>query len=82
MVFLALTRQGLDELIALNNASAVSVWCGSNVLTEAEYDDMSGMNISRFVYPLASPADANFSSALETIADHHPEEKIWIENLQ
>ncbi|MFZ6679443.1 hypothetical protein [Undibacterium sp. Tian12W] len=81
MVFLAFTRQGLDELIALNKASVLSVWCGSNVLTEAEYDDMSGKNISRFVYPLASPADADFSCALETIADHHPGEKIWVENL-
>lgn len=81
MVFLAFTRQGLDELISLNSAPAISVWCGSNVLTEAEYAGLSGMNISRFVYSLGSPADVDFPSALETIADHHPGEKIWLENL-
>ncbi|MFZ6736037.1 hypothetical protein ACO0LG_29225 [Undibacterium sp. Ji42W] len=81
MVFLVFTREGLDELILLNTTVALVIWCGSNVLTEAEYAGLSAKNISRFIYPLKSPADTNFSSALDTISDHHPGKKIWIENL-
>ncbi|MBI3731200.1 MAG: hypothetical protein HY254_23090 [Burkholderiales bacterium] len=82
MIFLVFTRQGLDELILLNPAPELAIWCGSNILTEAEYAALSGNNISRFIYPLKSPEDANYSSALDTIADHHAGQKIWLESLQ
>jgi len=81
MVFLALTRSGLDELIALRKTPDVAIWCGSNVLSEAEYAALSGVNISRFNYPLESRDDKAFQCALETIADHHVDEKIWIESI-
>ncbi|MFZ6741802.1 hypothetical protein ACO0LC_01070 [Undibacterium sp. JH2W] len=81
MVFLALTRNGLDELIALRKTTDIAIWCGSNVLSNAEYAALSGMNISRFNYPLKSPGDEAFQGALETMADHHGNEKIWVENI-
>lgn len=80
MIFLALTRSGLDELILLRKTPDVVIWCGSNVLSEAEYAALSGVNISRFTYPLESRDGEAFQCALETIVDHHANEKIWIES--
>lgn len=81
MVFLALTRSGLDEAIALNESAGGAIWCGCDVITEYEFSDLIGRNVSRFNFALFGAVDETFSGALATIADHHPTEKIWIESI-
>ncbi|WP_442783428.1 hypothetical protein, partial [Collimonas fungivorans] len=81
MVFLALTRSGLDEAIALNENADGAIWCGCDVITEYEFSGLNGRNISRFNFALFGADDETFSGALATIADHHPNERVWIESV-
>lgn len=79
MVFLAITPKGLAEAIKLAKASSSPVWCGSDAIDEAEYSNRTGVNLSRFIYPLSAQPQSAIEGAIETISEHHPEESIWVE---
>ena len=81
MVYLALTPQGLNEILATPEVANVSVWCGANALSEAEFAKLERSNVTRFTYSLASPDKAPIQRALSTIEEHHPGERIWIESV-
>lgn len=80
MVYLALTPQGLRDI--LHDAAAVDmpVWCGADALSEAEFESLERGNITRFNYSLADADMATVQDALATIAEHHPGERVWIES--
>ena len=80
MVFLAITPKGLAEALDLAKANAYPVWCGSDAIGEAEYSNRKGANLSRFIYPLSGQPESIIEGALETIAEHHPDETIWVES--
>lgn len=80
MVFLAITSAGLAEAIALSNESPFPIWCGSDAIGEEEYQKLSGVDLSRFIYPLSGEPNEVIVGALETIAEHHPGENIWVES--
>jgi hypothetical protein len=81
MVFVALTRSGLDEAIALNERTGGAIWCGCDIITEHEFSSLAGRNVTRFNFALIGAGDETFSDALATIAEHHPKERIWIESV-
>ena len=80
MVFLAITQSGLDEILEFTRNSSTPIWCGSNAISEEKYANLEGSNISRFNYSLDGADEVALADALGTIAEHHPDEKIWIEN--
>lgn len=80
MVFLAITPKGLAEALDLAKANSSPVWCGSDAIGEAEYSNRKGAKLSRFIYPLSGQPEYIIEGALETIAEHHPEETIWVES--
>ena len=54
------------------------VWCGSNAIGDSEFEAIEA-NLTRFTYPLAHSDEESMQSAVATIEEHHPEERIWIE---
>lgn len=80
MIFLALTAAGLAEAIALAKERPFPIWCGSDAIAEKEYDELVGVDLSRFSYPLAAAPASVIADALETISEHHPGQSIWVES--
>ena len=80
MVFLALTAEGLADAIALSKAKPFPIWCGSDAISATEYQTLSGVDLTRFIYPLSGQSSDVIAEALETIAQHHPGENIWVES--
>lgn len=61
--------------------SQTFLWLNKDVLTPAEiksYRD-SGLDITAFAYPIDPKNQAQISEAFYTISEHHPEERIWVE---
>lgn len=81
MVYLALTPQGLQEILDTPETAEAPVWCGANTLSEAEFAKLERSNVTRFTYSLANAENATIQRALWTIEDHHPGERIWIESV-
>lgn len=80
MVYLALTPQGLREILSTPEAAKTPVWCSADALSEAEFEKVGRGNITRFTYSLADADLATIQDALATIEDPHPGERVWIES--
>lgn len=81
LVFLAITPSGLHQAIELSKLSPMAIWCGADAISEADWDDLSGVDVSRFDYPLAGETPEVIQGALETIAEHHPQATVWVEHV-
>ena len=79
MVLLAITPAGLKDALRLAVDKSVSVWCGADAISEAEYAALDAPQISRFFYPLQGESRNLLDDALGTIREHHPGEVIWME---
>lgn len=79
MVFLALTPVGLAEALRVRGDKEDAVWCGSDAISEADYDALESANVSRIVYPLQGQDSEVLAEALGTIDEHHPGETVWVE---
>lgn len=44
------------------------------------YQALAGVDLSRLIYPLSGESSVVIAGALETIAEHHPGESIWVES--
>jgi hypothetical protein len=79
-VFLAISPQGLKEALQLASSTGSPVWCGSDAVSESEFELLTGKSVTRFIYPLKDePADV-INDAVATIEEHHPDAIIWVEN--
>jgi hypothetical protein len=81
MVFLAISKEGLAEALQLAGPVGGAVWCGSNAISEDEDRARADSNLSRFVYPIDGSDTAVMADAMQTIEEHHPGERIWVETL-
>lgn len=81
MVFLAISKEGLAEALRLAGPIGGAVWCGSNAISEEEYRARADNNLSRFVYPIDGSDAGVMAGAMQTIEEHHPGGRIWIERL-
>ena len=79
MVLLAITAAGLEDALRLAAAEGVSVWCGSDAVSESDYPAKRGRSLSRFIYPLQGAGPETLARAIGTIEEHHPGETIWVE---
>ena len=76
MPFLALTHRGITQAKA-------SIWCGSDLVTEQEHANLlaHGVDITRLSYALQNADVKLIRRAVDTIAEHHPGEPVWIESI-
>ena len=81
MVFLALTPGGLTEALRLARGTH-PVWCCPSAIAEAEFKTKHLPNLTRFAYSLATltGGSSQLAQALDTIDQHHPGERVWVEN--
>jgi hypothetical protein len=81
MVYLALTPEGVRQAVSAGLADGSYVWIGADGTSEADCKASwgKGLKISRFVYPLANATTDVVAGALDTIAEHHPGQTIWVE---
>lgn len=80
MIFLALTRCGLNEAIELCECVDGVIWCGSDAISEHEFRGLTELTVTRFTYPLEGADAETLADVLATIAEHHPGKKIWVES--
>jgi hypothetical protein len=79
MVFLAITQQGLAEAVRVSSKTGEPVWCGAEAVSESTFAASVPSNVSRFVYGLTGENVVLLEDALDTIAEHHPGQSIWVE---
>ncbi|KHK51868.1 hypothetical protein PI87_20145 [Ralstonia sp. A12] len=80
MVFLATTSEGLQRALELAGSAGLPIWCGSDAVSDADYSKLAGRNVSRFAYPLHDASAKTLQDAVDTIAEHHPGESVWVEH--
>ena len=78
MVFVVLTRFGLDEIEPCVVVGRDAVWVNAGVLSEAEVSRLRGLgwDLTTWTNPL-NPSD--FASDIDTVRLHHPNQVIWAE---
>ena len=82
MVFLILTKQGFNDIKTIAKEINAPIWMGEGVLNEEGlewYREEENMDISNFFYCIDSQDD--ILCAISSIEEHHPNQTIWIENL-
>lgn len=81
MVVLALTRSGYDELRRQTVGVPSPLWVASGVLTEPELVQLrsAGAEVTSFNHPISLSDTSAIERAIETIAEHHPGQTIWVE---
>jgi hypothetical protein len=79
MVLFILTREGYEDVRSLVSTSAV--WINRSVLSEAEIAELrsSGVDLSCFTEPIDGLNESEMQYAIDTIAEHHPGQRIWVE---
>lgn len=78
MIYLILTRAGLDSIRTRMDFTRDVLWVSADVLTpddKADFRD-KGCNLSWFTHALDA---SDLASDIATIAEHHPGQAIWIE---
>lgn len=83
MVYFALTPQGFAEAVTLARGEH-PVWCTASAASQEQIAAMPATNVSRFIYSLDEllTNPTQMASALDTIAQHHPNERIWTEYVE
>ena len=80
MVYLAITPQGLRNILDASEAAEAPIWCGADALSKAEFEKLERGNITRFAHSFVDADTATIQDALATIDEHHPGERVWIES--
>ena len=81
MVLLAISPKGLEDALRISAKTGETVWCGSEAITESEFDASMPARVTRFVYGLAGENATLIDDAIGTIAEHHPAQVIWVEAI-
>ena len=81
MVVFAITREGFIELEPIIKTLNYPVWVGAGVLSTNELAGLrsSGLDLTDFSYAIEPTDMEAIQNALETIATHHPEQRVWLE---
>ena len=80
MIYLAITPQGLHDILEIAKDRQIHVWCGADALSESAFQELSFNGLTRFNYPLWNADALTLEDALSTIKEHHPGERIWVEH--
>lgn len=77
MVYLAITKYGLEKALHAGVETGATVWCGADTMSEGEFESHTGSAVSRFTYSIDNADD--IAGAVDTIREHHPGAVIWVE---
>jgi hypothetical protein len=78
-VFLVISPTGLKEAIQVASSTGSAIWCGSDAVSEGEFQALAGRSITRFIYPLQGKSADVINGAVSTIEEHHPGATVWVE---
>ncbi len=83
MVIFITTRSGYEEMKSLIFSVQYSVWVGAGVLSQLEIDDIRllGVELTHFTYSIDPENSDQIEAALNTISDHHPGQRVWLERI-
>ncbi|RYY75400.1 MAG: hypothetical protein EOO52_08325 [Gammaproteobacteria bacterium] len=81
MVILIATRKGYEEMKPVIYSGLYPVWLGAEILSQEEKDAVRalGINLTDFNYSINIQDFSEIECAVETIREHHPNHKIWVE---
>lgn len=81
MVIFVATNEGYKELEPIIRSGKYPVWVGAGVLTEGEMAEVrqGGVYLTNFLYAVDLGNSEVVEESLETIALHHPKERVWLE---
>jgi len=81
MVIFVATREGFKELELIILTGEYAVWIGDEVLLDKELDLIrdAGVYATNFLYVIDLNNQEVVNTALEYIALHHPDERVWLE---
>jgi len=81
MVYLAITSQGLQHALRAVEKCAAPIWCGSDAISESDFENLERSTLMRFSYALGGESQEVLTGAVGTIQEHHPGESVWIEHV-
>lgn len=83
MVIFITTRNGYEEIKPLIFSTQYPVWVGAGVLSQQEIDAirMLGVELTNFSYVINPDNRDHIECALETIGQHHPNQRVWFERI-
>lgn len=81
MVIFAITREGFLQLEPLVKSGTYILWIGDGVLSQEEIQDLRdrGIEVTNFSYPISPESREEIDDALQTISEHHPNTRVWME---
>jgi hypothetical protein len=79
MALLAITPKGLAEALRTSKMTGAAVWCGSDAITQEEYETSKPTGLNRFIFELGNADEQTLLHAVQTIEEHHPNECVWVE---
>jgi hypothetical protein len=81
VVYLALTASGARDALALAKQRNVALWVSCSAIDEPSFKTIaaSGVNITRFSYPVNAGDPNAITDAVAIITEHHPSETVWVE---
>jgi phosphatidate phosphatase APP1 len=82
MVFLVLTRDGLDQLKARFGRVPSPLWIGHGLLSDAEIGGMrsSGVQVGMLAGPVDTGSSYAIGDAVRLIQEQHPGSRVWVEH--
>ncbi|GLX76692.1 hypothetical protein tinsulaeT_00320 [Thalassotalea insulae] len=78
MVFFVLSKKGFSDIKKIIESGKYSIWVGSEILDEDDIDFIESKDIDYTVFNYTIDQN-DIQSSLETIYEHHPNEKVWVE---
>lgn len=81
MVVFVITREGYIELELIIKTFNYPVWVGAGVLSTSELAELRnlGLDLTELSYAIEPNDMETILGALDTIALHHPEQRVWLE---
>jgi hypothetical protein len=81
MVIFILTKDGFNDVGRFVEENKHPIWVSHGVLSTAEIEDLrtTGVNLTEFTYRISLNDQKAINEAINTISEHHPGERIWVE---
>jgi hypothetical protein len=77
---LATRRETVEKFVA-ENLTGASLWIGGSVLTDREIIGLRERGYSVTVFAHRLDTDEDIADAKETISEHHPHERLWVDEF-
>jgi len=83
LVFFALTKQGLVEMLNLARGSKTAIWMNPGLLDEPDIKRLraEGFDLTDFVHWIEPVNEVAVAGAVEIIREHHPGQVLYIERI-